>query len=197
MDENAKMRSMELADEQILELYWRRDEQAIKQTEIKYGKMLFRIAFRILHDKAESEECQNDTYLSVWNRIPPMRPAVFRAFIAKIARDVAVDKYRSKSGRKRVPSELTVSLEDLSDAFPSDDSIDERLAIEELSKMISIFVRGLPARQHYIFIGRFYFGSTLAEIADELGISVATVQREIVKLKQALGHYLEKNGVCV
>ncbi len=203
MDESTEMQTVKIADEMlisdehIIELYWQRNEKAIKETEIKYGKMLFRIAYHILHDKSDCEECQNDTYLCVWNRIPPTRPTKFQAFIAKIARDIAINKYNEKMSKKRIPSELTASLEELCDVFRSDDSPDAEYMAEELSRIISDYVRGLPKRAHYIFIGRFYFGSTLEQIADELGINASTVQREIVKLKQGLKIHLERNGVYV
>ncbi len=197
MDESTVMQTVKLADDQIIELYWQRNEKAIKETEVKYGKMLFRIAYNILHDKSDCEECQNDTYLCIWNRIPPTRPTKFQAFIAKIVRDIAINKYNEKTSKKRIPSELTVSLEEMCDVFQNDDSPDAEYSLTELSRIISDYVRGLPKRKHYIFIGRFYFGSTLEQIADELGINASTVQREIVKVKQGLKIHLERNGVYV
>ncbi len=193
MDIQAKM----IADEQIIELYWQRDEIAIRETAAKYGDMLFRIAYNILHDKADCEECQNDTYLCIWNRIPPTRPTAFRAFIAKIVRDIAINKYNAKSSKKRIPSELTISLDELCYVLHSDNSPDKEYLVGELSEIISDYVRGLSKRRHYIFIGRFYFGNTLEQIAADLGISAATVQRDIVKLKQGLKTYLERKGVYI
>ncbi len=188
---------MLIGDERIIELYWQRDENALRQTEAKYGRMLFHLAYNILHDRSDCEECLNDTLLCVWNRIPPTRPNVFSAFISKIMRDIAVDKYREKTRDKRIPSELTVSMDDLNDMLHSDDSPDEEYLAEELGQIISDYVRSLSARQQYIFIERYYLFATIASIAEELGIGLATVHRETNKIKQGLKAHLEKNGVYV
>ena len=102
-----------LTDEQIIELYWTRQENAIQETDKKYGQFLFRIANNMLHDRRDSEECQNDTYLGAWNAIPPTRPLVLSAFLVQIMRRIAINRYREKTSKKRIPSELTVALEDV------------------------------------------------------------------------------------
>ena len=98
-----------ISDEEIVSLYWQQNEDAIQLTSDKYGKFLYRIAYNILHDHSDCEECQNDTYHRVWNRIPPTRPNAFRAFLAAIMRNVAIDKYYENVSKKRIPSEFTVS----------------------------------------------------------------------------------------
>ncbi len=188
---------MKTSDERIIELYWQRDEKAISETEIKYGRMLFRIAYNILHDRSDCEECQNDTYLRIWNRIPPTRPNIFSAFISKITRDLAIDKYKEKTSQKRIPSELTVSLEELRDVLHRDDSPEGEYLAAELGKLLSDYVRELSQRQQYIFIERYYFGSTIESIAKEIGVGVGTVHRETEKIKEGLRIYLERNGVYV
>ncbi len=197
MHKSTEIPSADMTDEQIIELYWQRDERAIKETERKYRAMLFRIAYNILNERSDCEECQDDVYLCIWNRIPPTRPTSFRAFIAKIMRDIAINKYNEKTRKKRIPSELTVSLEELYDVTRIDDLPENDYAVKELSRIISNHVRGLPRRRQYIFIGRFYFGNTMEHIADDLGISAATVAREITRIKQGLKKYLEENGVNV
>ncbi len=125
---------MLISDERIIELYWKRDEKAIHETEVKYGKMLFSIAYNILHDKSDCEECQNDTYLCVWKRIPPIRPVVFSAFISKIMRDISINKYKEKTSKKRIPSELTVSIEDLHDYLQDNKPLRRDLKAERHQK---------------------------------------------------------------
>lgn len=98
-------------DEEIVRLYFDRDEAAIRETDRKYGKFLFGIAYNILHDRLDCEECRNDTYLGIWNSIPPTRPVSFRAFITRIMRNTAIKKYKERTCLKRVPSELTVPLD--------------------------------------------------------------------------------------
>ncbi len=195
MKKRTDKRSARIADEKIIELYWKRDEDAIKATDAKYGKMLLRIAYNILHDTSDCEECQNDTYLKIWNRIPPTRPNTFPAFISKIMRDIAVDKYKKKRSQKQIPSELTVSLEESGDIMSEGALIEDEIAVRELSALISNYIRTLSKRQHYIFIGRFYFCETLEQIGANLGISASTVQRETEKLKKGLKEHLERNGV--
>ncbi len=94
MDKGTDIKTVVIADEQIIELYWERNETAIQETETKYGKMLFRIAYNILHDRLDSEECKNDTYIGVWNAIPPTKPNVFPAFITQIMRNIATKRYK-------------------------------------------------------------------------------------------------------
>ncbi len=119
------------------------------------------------------------------------------AFLSKITRELAVDRYRERSRQKRIPSELTVSLEDLSETLQSDDTPEGAYSERELRQIIEAFVRGLPARQRYIFIKRYYLSSTIESMAGELGVGVATVHREIQKIKEGLREHLERNGVSI
>lgn len=186
-----------IADEQIIELYWQRDEAAIQETDNKYGQFLFRIAYNILHDRPDCEECQNDTYLGVWNAIPPTRPTVFPAFITQIMRRIAINRYKEKTSKKRIPSELTVSMDDMHDTLHSGNTVESDYEAEEIGKLINDYVRGLSERQRYIFIDRFYFAESVETIAADLSISVPTVYREIEKIKQGLKLHLERNDVFI
>lgn len=186
-----------VADEQIVELYWARDDTAIQLTDDKYGQFLYRIAYNILQNRLDCEECQNDTYLGIWNAIPPNRPAAFAMFISKIMRNIAIMKYRDKMRKKRIPSEMTVCMDDLANILPGEDSLEENYLAEELGRMINEYLRGLTDRQQYIFVGRFYIGDKLEVIAEELNIHVSTVHREIEKIKRGLKGYLERRGIDV
>lgn len=184
-----------ISDEQIIELYWQRKEQAILETGKKYGQFLLNIAYNILHNRMDCEECQNDTYLGVWNAVPPTRPAAFPAFIAQIMRRIAINRYKKKTSKKRIPSELTVSMDDLIDTLHSDELVETQCAAEEAGRIINEYVRELSDRLQYIFIDRFYFAESVETIAADLSISVSTVYREIDKIKQGLKIYLERNEV--
>ncbi len=186
-----------ITDEYIIELYWQRSEAAIQETDVKYGNMLFHIAYGILYDRLDCEECKNDTYLGVWNTIPPTRPTSFSAFISRIMRNIAIDKYKEKSSQKRIPSDLTVSMEELHESLRDHSTPETEYAAKELGLLISGYVRGLSDRQQYIFIERYFFVSTIESIAKDLGIGLATVHREIGKIKQGLKKHLETNGVYV
>lgn len=186
-----------MTDERIIELYWQRNEAAIHETDKKYGRLLFGIAYNIFHDRQDSEECQNDTYLGVWNAIPPARPVAFPAFITRIMRNIAINRYKQKNGKRRVPSELTVSVEDVNDALHSDGTVETEYEAKEVGRVINDYVRQLPERRRYIFIDRFYLSESVETIADALAISPATVYREIDKLKQGLKLQLERNGIFI
>ncbi len=184
-----------IADERIVELYWQRDETAIAQTEKKYSKLLFHIAWGILHDELDCEECLNDTYLGVWNAIPPARPNAFRAFIAQITRRISINRYNEKSAKSRVPSEFTSSLEELSDMLCSDSTVESEYENAELGRLLNGYLSALNERERYLFIGRFYMAQTLSSLASELGVGTTTVHRLIGDIKRGLKEYLERNGV--
>lgn len=186
-----------IADEQIIELYWQRDEAAIQETDNKYGQFLFRIAYNILHDRLDCEECQNDTYLGVWNAIPPTRLTVFPAFITQIMRRIAINRYKEKTSKKRIPSELSVSMDDMHETLHSGNTVEADYEAEEIGKLINDYVRDLSERQRYIFIDRFYLAESVEAIAADLSISVPTVYREIEKIKQGLKLHLERNDVFI
>ncbi len=186
-----------MTDDEIIERYWQRDEIAIRETEVRYGSMLFRIAYNILHDASDSEECKNDTYLGIWNTIPPTRPTIFSAFIAQIMRNIAIKRYREKTSQKRIPSELSISMDELQAVLCGETTPETEYAERELGKLISDYIRTLSERQQYLFIGRFYMSETISYLADKLGIGVATVHRELGKIRQGLRAYLVRNGVDI
>lgn len=186
-----------LTDKQIIDLYWQRDESAIEETDKKYGRALFRIAYNLLSDRMDCEECKNDTYVRVWNSIPPTRPRVLPAYLTEIMRRVAINKYKQKTSQRRVPSELTVSMDELRDSLQNEASpVSERDAAE-IGKVINAFLREIPERRRYIFIERFYLAEPVEEIATELSVSVATVYREIERIRKDLKVYLERNDIYI
>lgn len=191
MSKRKEEKALIIADEQIIELYWQRNERAISETDFKYGKFLYQIAYNILHDKLDCEECQNDTYLDIWNAIPPERPNVFPAFITQIMRRTAIDRYKQKMSKKRVPSEMTVSLEEFDvEAVQYDNA-------EELGRIISDYLRTLSDKQQFMFIGRFYIADSVVNIANDLGITASAVYKELGKIKSKLKDYLERNEVYI
>ena len=182
-----------MSDEQIVALYWQRDEQAIRETDIKYKKFLLSVAYNILQDMYDSEECLNDTYIGAWNAIPPARPVLLQAFLATIMRRTAIDCYKAKKRQKRIVSELTVSLSEVED-FISDDDMYSQTDAKELGRVISDFVRSLSDRRMYIFMSRYYIARPIKEIARLLGCSESTVNKEIAAIKRDLKEKLKKEG---
>ena len=184
-------------DEKIVDMYWERNPDAIQETDHKYGKVLRSVAYNILFDDLDCEECQNDAYLGIWNAIPSARPTVFSAFIMRIMRWTAISRYKEKSRKKRIPSQLTISLEDLADSISSDMQVEEECEAKELGRMISDYVWSLNERQRYLFVDRYYLAEQVEKTASDLSISVQSAYRELRKIKQGLKEYLERNGVYI
>ena len=183
-----------MSDEQIVELYWRRDERAIRETDRKYQHFLLTVAHNILRDAQDCEECLNDTYLGAWNAIPPARPKVLQAFLATIMRRTAIDRYKAGKRQKRIDSELTVALSEVEEFWADGSDPAAELDAHELGRVISEFIRALPKRRMYIFMSRYYTARPIGEIARLLGCSESTVNKEIAAIKRDLKEKLEKEG---
>ncbi|MBQ7826989.1 MAG: sigma-70 family RNA polymerase sigma factor [Clostridia bacterium] len=195
MESNSKERQMdELTDEQIIELYWSRNEDAIGATDDKYGKYLYMIAYNIVHDNMDCEECLNDTYLSTWNRIPPTKPNFFQLFLSKIMRNIAVDRYRKNSADKRVSSEMTSSLEELGDCIPNNSALEDEVMMREVIDAMNQYLRELTKREVLIFICRYYYSDSIDSIAKMLKVSRNTVFRDLSKIRAGLKERLEAEG---
>ncbi len=192
-----EMDVQDLADNTIVDMYWARDERAIKETDHKYGRYLYAISFNILQDRLDSEECINDTYLTAWNKIPPTRPNVLQRFLSKITRDISTDKYRTIHAQKRVPSELMVSLDELEECIDGTISKDEDELVTQISKVLNGFIGGLSERDRFIFICRYYYADSVQYISKMLEISDKTVYRELARLRQELRHALAKEGIVI
>lgn len=192
-----KCKSSFIKDEEIVDLYWNRDETAIKATDIKYGQLLLKIAYNILGDRNDAEECQNDTYLGTWNAIPPTRPTFFSAFITQIVRRIAINRYKKKRTKKYAFSEFAVSIEELYEVLFSDESVEAALEAKEIGRLTSEYVRGLSKQNRYIFIGRFYIGDSVNQIANELHLTSSSIYKALEKIKNGLKVYFQSNGVIV
>ena len=183
-----------LHDGEIIDLYWSRDERAIRETDTKYGAFLLSVAHNILRDAQDCEECLNDTYLGAWNAMPPARPLALQAFLATIMRRTAIDCYKAKKRQKRIDSELTVSLSEVEELLTDGSDPAAELDAHELGRVISEFIRALPKRRMYIFMSRYYTARPIGEIARLLGCSESTVNKEIAAIKRDLKEKLEKEG---
>ena len=185
----------QLEDHEIVELYWARDERAIEETSKKYEKYLYRIAYNIVKDRMDSEECVNDTYLNTWNGIPPAHPGALHVFLAKITRNLALDRFRKNGAAKRIPSEMTISLEELDEAISAQPSPEEEYLIGEISRVLNGYLRSLPPRSEFIFVCRYYYADGVEAIAQMLDVSRNTVSRELSAMRRGLRALLEKEGI--
>ena len=195
MNFNNKSGGKALSDEEIIELYWQRNEEAITATDYKYRKYLYTIAYNIINDNQECEECLNDTYMNTWNSIPPARPQIFHAFLSRIMRNVAMDRFKHNSAQRRVPAELIVSLGELEECIDGGATPEEELAIKEVADILSDYLRSLPRRKMVIFICRYYYSDKISEIAEMLETSESTVSRELSLLRNGLYEKMKEKGV--
>ena len=186
-----------LPDNEIVDLYWSRDEKAIDETDKKYRKYLYTIAYNIIHSRLDCEECLNDTYLGTWNSIPPQKPTAFQNFLSRIMRNVAIDKYREKSASKRIPSELVTSLEELGDTLAYDGSLEEEAAVSAVAEELNGYLRELDERDQFIFVCRYYYCDTISDLSKMLSVSERTVFRAISKMREELRKRLKEGGVEV
>lgn len=183
-----------MEDEKIVALYWERDEKAIEETDFKYKKYLFSIAYNVVHDRLDCEECLNDTYLGAWKAMPPSRPNVLKAFLTTIIRRLAIKRYHSKFRQNVIPSEMTVSLSELEDFIAGDEDVDSAFDAERLGSVISAFVRSLPTRRRFIFMSRYYIADSIDTIASDLRLSRSTINKELAAIRSALKEKLESEG---
>lgn len=186
-----------LDDEKIIDLYWDRDEQAIDETDFKYKNYLFVIAFNILNEKLDCEECLNDTYLGAWNAMPPSRPDALKAFLTVIVRRAAIKRYHRRIRQRAVPSEMTVSLSEIEAFVSGDDDVAENFDAERLGRIISDFVRSLTQRRQFIFMSRYYAAESIDDIAKNLNLSRSMINKELRAIRESLRQTLQKEGYSV
>ena len=185
-------------DSKIVDLYLARDESAISHTAQKYGLRLRRLANRILSDLASAEECENETYLEAWNRIPPHEPRTWLfAFLGRIARHLAIDECRRNTAAKRraLFVELTQEMEE---CIPGHENVEEQaeemLAAEALTRAINAFLATCPENQRNLFVRRYWFFDPIPEIARRYGYSQSNVKTTLFRMRNRLRDHLEKEG---
>lgn len=184
-------------DKQIVELYWARSERAIAETDSKYGKLCHRIAFHILADSQDSEECVNDTYLKVWSVIPPQRPVKFPAFLGKITRNLALNRYERNTAGKRGGGEMTIALDELSECIPAQTSVERQVDNRILAEKINVFLAGLTPETRKIFMRRYWEVCSVREIAQIYGITESKVKVLLFRTRGKLRAFLEQEGITL
>ena len=183
-----------MEDAEIVELYWARDEDAITQTKTKYGAYLNRVAYNILADLEDSQECVSDTLLAAWRSMPDNRPKNLRTYLGKITRQVSIDLYRRRNRMKRYASEYAISLEELGDSFSDGKTPEDELDAKLLTEAVNRFLRSLPEDARNTFIGRYYFFDSLQTVARYCGMSESKCKSLLYRTRQSLKAYLQKEG---
>lgn len=184
-----------MEDEKIIELYFARSEEAIAETDKKYGESCRHTAYNILRDHRDSEECASDTYMKLWSIIPPRRPNPLYAFIMRIVRNIALDRVRQYSAIKRGGEIYDAAYDELSECVPSNENVPHTVEGRELTRLIEKFLRTLPREKKAIFLMRYWNFMTVPEIAGRIGIGESKVKVTLMRTREKLKNYLEKEGV--
>ncbi len=184
-----------MEDNKIIELFFARDEDAIKQTEASYGKRLLNLADNIVKCREDAEESVNDTYLKAWETIPPQKPSHFFAYLAKICRHFAFGKLDWKNAAKR-KAEVVSLTQEMELCIP-DSSRDAQMEGKELGNILNGFLRTLTKENRMVFLRRYWYVDTIAEISVRYGISESAVMTRLSRTRNKLCTYLEKEGITL
>ncbi len=183
-----------MEDQKIIDLYWQRSEQAIVETDTKYGGYCYSIAYNILTNREDSEESVSDTYMAAWQSMPPKRPGILPAFLGKITRHLSIDRWRRKTADKRGGSEVSLALEELEGCVSGMESVEDRLQRKELTVLINRFLDSLPETERNVFLCRYWYADSVQDVADTFGFSVAKVNSMLYRTRQKLRRQLQKEG---
>jgi RNA polymerase sigma-70 factor (ECF subfamily) len=183
-----------MQDGQIVELYFARKEEAIAATSAKYNSYCMQIAMNILHNREDSEECVNDTYLAAWNSIPPQRPEKLAAYLGRLTRNLSLNRYKSMNAARRGGGELALSLNELDECIA--DSSAEQNA-EDTGRLISEFLYTQHKETRQVFVRRYFYNDSLADIADRFGMSDSKVKSMLHRTRLALKAYLEEHDINI
>lgn len=185
-----------MEDQQIIDLYWERSEEAIAQTHRKYGRYCHTIAYNILQNDPDSEECVSDTYFKLWSIIPPRRPSLLSALLGKITRNLALDRCKYNRAEKRGGGQAALALEELAECVGSG-SEEERMENRLLTELLNRFLDSLSQKNRQIFMLRYWYFCSVRQIADSLGLSESGVKMSLLRSRRQLKALLEKEGVCL
>lgn len=184
-----------MQDYEIVDLYWKRDEGAIAETEKKYANYLSKIAYNILYDYEDSKETVNETYLRAWNSMPTNRPANLATYLGKIARQLSIDLYRRKNREKRKASEYSASLDELKEILSTGNATEEQVDARNLAKCIGEYLQTVSSQKRGMFICRYFYMDSIKTIADYYGMNESKVKSILYRTRLGLKSHLEKEGI--
>ena len=185
-----------MEDEAIIELFFARSERAIKELDLKYGKVCRKISSNILHNPQDAEECVNDAYLGVWNTIPPERPNPLLAFLCKIVRNLSIMCYHRNTAMKR-NSYYDVAIEELESCLASPVTVEKEVEISELTHIIDSFLGTLTQENRVIFMRRYWFSDTYTDIAERVGMTEKNVSVRLTRIRKQMRDYLAEREVLI
>ena len=179
-----------LTDKQIIDLYWHRDESAIEETDKKYGRMLYSLSYSVLSSREDAEECVNDTYVDAWGAMPEARPMYLGAFLSKITRRISIDRFRSIHREKR--GGMGAVTEELTDCIPDGGSVEADYENGRLADTLNRFLHAQPTEKRVMFVRRYFYSQSIAEIAQCLGVTETKVKVTLHRMREALRTVLEQ-----
>lgn len=182
-----------MEDKQIVELYWERSETAIAETEKKYGRYCHYIAYQILYNDEDAEQVVNDTYLKIWDTIPPQRPDLLKSYAGMISRQLALNAYEMQHTQKR-GGQVPLVLDELSECIPGSANSADMGDNIALSDALDRFIRSLPRRTRNIFVRRYFYMSTISEIAEDYSMKESNVTMHLLRTRRKLAQFLKKEG---
>ena len=185
-----------IEDEKIIDLFFNRSEKAIQELDIKYGKVCHKLSYNILNNKQDAEECVNDAYLGAWNAIPPTRPNPLLSYIVKIVRNISLKIYWRKEAAKR-NSTYTIAMGEIEGCIADPNTVETEIEARELARIIEAFLDTLTAKERVIFMRRYAYADTYADIAKRVGISEKNVSVRLTLIRQKMKQYLIEREVFV
>lgn len=185
-----------MEDGRIVDLYWQRSERAVAETDRKYGPYCRTVAYNILENSEDSDECVNDTYLRAWNSMPDARPASLSAYLARITRNLAISALRRKNTLRRGGGRTALALEELAEAVPSGESLETRIELRELSERLEAFLGTVGTQERQIFMARYFYMAQVKDIAAKYGFSESKVKSMLSRTRKKLKRYLEEEELC-
>lgn len=185
-----------MEDSQIIELYHRRDEQAIAESEHKYGSTCRRIAQNILSIREDAEECVNDTWYAAWKKMPPDKPHILGAFLGRITRNLSISRWRASHAKKRYHG-MEIMLSELDECIPDQEDVEKAVSRNELAQLIDSWLDALPQEDRILFIRRYWYGYAVNVLAEECGIAPGRLAQRMMRLRKKLKTFLEQEGVSL
>ncbi len=185
-----------MEDSQIINLYFARSEQAIQETDTKYGGYCYSIAYNILASPEDAEESVSDTYLSAWNAMPPRRPPLLAAFLGKITRNISIDRWRKYRAFKRGEGQMEIALEELKECVSGRESAEDTAIRREILAGINRFLDTLDDTQRSVFLCRYWYLDSTEEIAEKSGFTVSKVKSMLFRIRKRLYAFLQEEGLA-
>ncbi len=186
-----------MEDHEIIRLYFARDEAAIRETDRKYGGFCANISWNILQNTLDVEECVNDTYLHIWNSIPPVKPLSLMAYLGKVIRNLSLNLRKAKCAQKRGGGQYDLVYDELSQVVPSSESVEDSYGEIVLRDLLNRWLATLPEEHRLAFVGRYWFFDSIRDISARMGCSEGKTKMLLLRLRRRLKVYLEGEGISL